>query len=149
MKNIINLSFTSLLTLCTFCLSGFSQPNTAQPQKSLYERIGGQPAIDATVEVFYKKVLADKRVCHFFNDINMKKQKAKQKAFIAAVLGGPKPWTGKNMRRAHDSLYIEGCHFDAIAENLQASLKDMKVPADLIAEVMTIVASTRKDVLNL
>ena len=149
MKNIINLRFTSLLALCTFCLCGFSKPNTAQTQKSLYERIGGQPAIDATVEVFYKKVLADKRVSHFFKDINMKKQKAKQKAFIAAVLGGPKPWTGKNMRRAHDSLDIEGCHFDAIAENLQASLKDMKVPADLIAEVMTIVASTRKDVLNL
>ena len=120
----------------------------AKPE-SLYQRIGGQPAIDATVEVFYKKVLADKRVNHFFKGINMKKQRAKQKAFIAAVLGGPNPWKGKDLRRAHDSLDLNESHFNAIAENLQASLKEMKVDPKLIGEVMAIVASTKNDVLNL
>ncbi len=119
----------------------------AKPE-SLYHRIGGQPAIDATVEVFYKKVLADKRVSHFFDGINMKKQRAKQKAFIAAVLGGPNPWKGKDLRRAHDSLDLNESHFNAIAENLQASLKEMKVDPKLIGEVMAIVASTKNDVLN-
>ena len=73
---------------------------------------------------------------------------SKQKAFIAAVLGGPNPWKGKDLRRAHDSLDLNESHFNAIAENLQASLKEMKVDPKLIGEVMAIVASTKNDVLN-
>jgi len=141
-----------LVIFSSFALFADAAPEKKgrQPAKaeSLYHRIGGQAAIDATVEVFYKKVLADKRVSHFFEGINMKKQRAKQKAFIAAALGGPIPWKGKDMRRAHDSLDLNESHFNAIAENLQASLKEMKVDPKLISEVMTIVASTKNDVLN-
>jgi hemoglobin len=58
---------------------------------SLYEKIGGKSALDAAVELFYVKVLADDRVNHFFEDVNMNAQKSKQKAFLAAALGAPAP----------------------------------------------------------
>ena len=38
--------------------------------------------------------------------------------------------------------------FAAIAENLQATLAELKLDGKIIGEVMTIVASTKKDVLN-
>jgi len=38
---------------------------------SLYERIGGEAAIDAAVELFYQKVLSDDRIKHFFSDVDM------------------------------------------------------------------------------
>lgn len=117
-------------------------------EQSLYHRLGGQAAIDGAVEAFYVKVLADERVNHFFEDINMASQRRKQKAFLAAALGGPLPWTGKNMRKAHEDLDIKEQDFNAIAENLVATLKDLGISQPLIDETIAIVASTKNDVLN-
>lgn len=115
---------------------------------SLYQRIGGKAALYAAVDLFYVKVLADKRVNFFFEDINMKVQHEKQKAFLAAALGGPTPWTGKDMRKAHENLDLREEDFTAIAENLQATLNELKLDETLISEIMSIVASTKNDVLN-
>lgn len=115
---------------------------------SLYARIGGQPAINAAVDLFYTKVLADKRVNHFFEDVNMRRQHNKQKAFLAAALGGPVPYEGRGMRKAHADLHLTEAHFNAIAEHLQATLTELKVEKKLIAEVMAVVATTKNDVLN-
>ena len=48
--------------------------------KTLYERIGGEPAVSAAVEIFYRKVLNDYRINRFFGNTDMDKQIAKQKA---------------------------------------------------------------------
>ena len=117
--------------------------------KSLYQRLGGQAAIDAAVEAFYVKVLADKRVNHYFEDINMNKQKRKQKEILSAALGGPIPWTGKDMRKAHADLPgLTDVHFNAIAENLKSTLEDLKVDKALIDEVIALVGTLRGEVLN-
>jgi hemoglobin len=116
---------------------------------SLYQKLGGKAALDAAVELFYVKVLADKRVNHFFEDINMNKQKRRQKEFLAAALGGPIPYVGKDLRSAHESLGgLNDTHFDAIAEHLQATLTELKVDPQLIGQAMAIVGSTRNAVLN-
>ena len=117
--------------------------------KSLYQQLGGKAAIDAAVELFYKKVLADDRIKKFFDDINMTKQRRKQKEFLAAAFGGPIPWTGKDMREAHANIPgINETHFNAVAENLQKTLEDLKIKKELIDQVMAIAASTKDDVLN-
>lgn len=116
---------------------------------SLYQRLGGKPALEAAVERFYEKILADKRVNYFFEDVSMVKQKRKQKEFLAAALGGPIPYVGKDLRKAHaDMDGLNDTHFDAIAEHLQSTLEELKVDKTLIAEVMAIVGSTRDAVLN-
>ena len=116
--------------------------------KSIYFRLGGQPAVDAAVELFYKKILADKSVNHFFDGINMAKQKAKQKQFLAASFGGPVPYTGKDLRKAHRNIDLKESDFNAIAGHLQATLKELKIDDKLIAEVMAVAASTKDDVLD-
>ena len=49
---------------------------------SVYEKIGGAPAVDAAVDIFYRKVLADDRINEFFDTVDMEGQHAKQKAFL-------------------------------------------------------------------
>ncbi len=121
----------------------------AARENSLYHKLGGKAAIDAAVEAFYVKVLADDRINHFFNDINMNKQRRKQKEFLSAAFGGPIAWTGKEMRTAHANLPgLNETHFNAVAEHLQKTLQDLKVKKELIDQVMAIAASTRNDVLN-
>lgn len=121
----------------------------AARESSLYHRLGGKAAIDAAVESFYVKVLADLRIKHFFEDVNMSKQRRKQKEFLSAAFGGPIPWTGKDMRTAHEDLPgVTDEHFNAVAENLQKTLEELKVPKALIDEVIAIAGSTRDAVLN-
>lgn len=120
----------------------------AEREKSLYQRLGGKAAIDAAVDAFYVKVLADDRVKHFFEEINMFRQHRKQKEFLSAALGGPIPWSGKDMRTVHEDLDLKEIHFQAIAENLTATLKELGVSQALIEETMAVVASTKDDVLN-
>ena len=42
-------------------------------ETSLYARIGGEAAVDAAVESFYVKVLADERVSSFFAQTDMER----------------------------------------------------------------------------
>lgn len=119
---------------------------------SLYERLGGAPAVEAAVDLFYRKVLDDTRISAYFDDTDMDAQRAKQKAFLTMAFGGPDQYSGADLRTAHAPLVergMDGSHFDAVAEHLQATLSELDIPAELAGEVMTIAASTRDDVLNL
>lgn len=118
---------------------------------SLYERIGGQPAVDAAVELFYRKVLADDRINGFFDGVDMEQQINKQKGFLTMVFGGPNNYTGKDMREGHKHLVARGLddsHVDAVIEDLGATLKELGVADSDIAEVAGIAESVRDDVLN-
>lgn len=119
--------------------------------KTLYERIGGDAAVNAAVDIFYRKVLADSRINRFFEGVDMERQAAKQKAFLTMAFGGPHNYTGKDMRAGHAHLVKNGLndsHFDAVIENLGATLKELNVPDELIAEAAKIAESTRNDVLG-
>lgn len=119
--------------------------------QSLYERIGGADAVDAAVDLFYFKVLSDERINGFFKGVDMGRQRDKQKAFLTLALGGPNHYSGADMRRGHAHLVKQGLsdiHFDAVMENLGATLRELDVPDALIAEAAAIAESTRKDVLG-
>ncbi len=116
---------------------------------SLYDELGGAAAIDAAVDIFYRKVLADDRVSEFFDTTDMEAQHAKQKAFLTVALGGPNNYTGKDMREAHKHMNLNEGHFNAVAEDLIATLEELDVPQAKIDEVIAVVATTKNDVLNL
>ena len=80
----------------------------------------------------------------------MVRQRTKQKQFLSAALGRPIPWEGRDMRKTHAKIPgLNDTHFNAVADNLQATLTDLKVKQELIDKIMAIAASTRADVLNL
>lgn len=118
---------------------------------TLFEKLGGQAAVDAAVDKFYRRVLADDRVSPFFEGVDMDKQAAKQKAFLTMAFGGPNNYTALDMKTGHAHLVERGLndsHFDAIVENLGATLKDMGVADDLIGEVAAVAETTREAVLG-
>ena len=124
------------------------QSTLSQP---LYEQLGGQAAVDAVVDLFYRKVLTDDRVSRFFDDIDMDQQIAKQKAFLTMVFGGPVAYTGNDMRTGHARLIQRGLndsHVDVVIELLGQSLREAAVPQELIQKVAAIAESARADVLN-
>lgn len=115
---------------------------------SLYERIGGEAAVDKAVDVFYDKVLADPRISAFFENIDMFAQARKQKAFLTMVFGGPNNYSGADMRNAHAGMGLDDTHFNAVVEDLAATLVELGVAGSDIQEVAAIAESVRDDVLN-
>lgn len=121
------------------------------PSTSLFEQLGGEAAIDAAVDIFYRKVLGDYRINRFFDNTNMEEQAAKQKAFLTMAFGGPNNYTGTDMRNAHSRLVkmgLDNSHFDAVMEHLTATLQELNAPEALINQVTTIAEGARNDVLG-
>lgn len=118
---------------------------------TLFEKLGGAPAVDAAVGIFYKKVLADERIKHFFDGVDLARLAEHQRRFLAYAFGGPANYTGASMRKAHEALVargLNGTHFNAVVENLAATLKELGVGDDLIDEVTLVAESVRPDVLG-
>jgi len=118
---------------------------------SIYDQIGGAAAVDAAVDIFYRKVLSDDSVSDFFDDTDMEAQRDKQKSFLTMVMGGPNDYTGKDLRTAHKPLVEKGLneqHFMTVATHLQATLEELNVPENLIQTIMGVAAGTIDDVLN-
>ena len=112
----------------------------AIPQSTLFERIGGVPAIKAAVDLFYVKVLADPELAPYFAKANMRHLKSRQNAFFITALGGPGVYKGKDMRTAHTGMGITRAHFDKTAGYLAATLKELRVPQSLVTEVIAAIA---------
>ncbi len=118
---------------------------------SLYERLGGEKAVDAAVELFYRRVLADGRIARFFDGVDMDQQIAKQKSFLTMAFGGPNNYSGLDMRNAHTRLVEKGLndsHVDAVIENLNGTLRQLGVPETEVKEVAALADSVRNDVLG-
>jgi hemoglobin len=122
--------------------------------KTLFTKLGGKDAVNLVVDRFYDRVIKDDRVKHFFVNIEMKKQKAHQTAFLTYVFGGSEKYDGRTMRESHKRLVEEmglnDEHFDAIAEDLVITLQELGIAQELIDEVASVAASQshRNDVLN-
>ena len=116
--------------------------------KTIYQQLGGEPAIAAAVEIFYKKVLDDPELMGFFSETNMTFQKNHQKRFITYLTGGSDTYKGKDMRSAHKHLNLTDDHFDAIKNYLGETLLELKVPYNLVETIGGAIETLRIDVLN-
>lgn len=118
---------------------------------SLYERLGGEAAVNAAVDVFYGKVLDDYTINRYFERTDMAKQAEHLKAFMTLAFGGPNNYTGRSLRDAHARLVnlgLSDVHYDAVVGHLGATLQELNVPAELIAEAAALVESVRPEVLG-
>ncbi len=116
--------------------------------ESLLHRLGGEDAVNAAVDLFYKKVLADDTINSYFKHTNMQSQAVKQKMFLAHVFGGSNNYNGKSLRSAHKHMKLENKHFEAVAKHLLATLHELEVHTDVIAEVALTIYKSKDDVLN-
>jgi len=107
---------------------------------TLYDRLGGEPALRKAVELFYERVLADPQLSPFFTDIAMNRLQSHQYAFLSQACGGPRQYQGESMAKAHAHLSIEQKHFDAVAGHLVETLRSLGVSEEMIEEVVGKVA---------
>ncbi len=115
---------------------------------SIFEQIGGAPAVEAAVELFYERVLADPMLKPFFKDTNLNWLKKSQVRFFTTALGGPAIYKGADMKSAHAELPIEERHFGRVAQHLSDTLKSLNVPPALLQQIMATAGSLAPQIIN-
>ena len=115
---------------------------------SIYELIGGEPALVAVVDDFYVRVLGDPQLAGFFAGANMPKLKGRQVEFFAAALGGPDVYQGAGMREVHAGRGIGQADFDKVAFHLTAALAAAGVPAETITQIAAAIAPLADEIVS-
>ena len=118
----------------------------ATKEKSLYDRLGGKPAITAVVDDFTARVAADRRINRFFANTDVPAFNAKLVDQICEASGGPCKYTGKDMKTAHAGMGITDAEFNALVENLVTTLDKFKVPEKEKGELLGALGPMRKDI---
>ncbi|HXT88081.1 MAG TPA: group 1 truncated hemoglobin [Trebonia sp.] len=120
----------------------------AAAEVSIFESIGGEPALVAVVDDFYLRVLDDPQLAGFFAGANMPKLKGKQVEFFAAALGGPDIYEGGTMRQVHAGRGISQGDFDKVAYHLVGALAGAGVPGETINQIVTAIAPLADDIVS-
>ncbi|MGY6217792.1 globin domain-containing protein [Methylolobus aquaticus] len=118
----------------------------------LYDRIGGDKAMEVLVDDFYRRVLKDDFVGRFFEDVDMEAQHLKQKSFLAMAFGGPYPYSGKDLRSVHkrliDELGLTDAHFDRVLQHFRDTVIAAQLPEPEVNGLCEILEGFRDDVMN-
>jgi hemoglobin len=122
--------------------------DSTAPQKSLYDRLGGQPAITAVVDDFVGNVAADNRINGFFARTDIPKLKKNLIDQICAGTGGPCTYTGRDMKTAHKGMNITDAQFNALVEDLVKALDKFKVPEKEKGELLAILGPMKPQIVG-
>ena len=118
--------------------------------KNLFELIGGRQTIEAATERFYKRVLEDDSLRHFFTQTDMANLRSRQVMFIAMLLGGG-VYTGKNIHDAHAVARNNGLndgHFDSFLKHFRAALEEVGVRPENVEKIMEPLETKRRAVVD-
>jgi hemoglobin len=114
----------------------------------LYERLGGLDAITAVVDSFAARCAADDRINPKFARTDIPRLKKMLVDQICEATGGPCTYTGRSMRETHDGMAVTAGEFDALVEDLSATLDEFDVPVAEQAELLGLLGPLRGDIVE-
>ena len=117
-------------------------------EKSLYDRLGGQPAVSAVIDDFAGRVLADTRINAKFAKSDPARLVANLKDFVCSATGGPCKYTGLSMKASHSKMGVSQGEFGALVEDLVATLDKFKVPAKEKDELLAALGPLGPDIVE-
>ena len=103
-------------------------PAAPAPDKTLFERLGGTPAVTAVVEEFVARTTTDPRIKYRFFNTDATQLKRLLVEFVASASGGGVTYTGRDMATSHAGMDLVDDEFTALVEDLVAALDKFHVP---------------------
>jgi hemoglobin len=98
-----------------------------ESEQTLFDRIGGNDAVEALVDRFYECVLGDPILKPFFEHTDTGKLRRMQREFFAAALDGPIQYSGRPLAYVHQGRGIKPSHMGRFVGHLIETLKDSAV----------------------
>jgi hemoglobin len=138
------------VVLLAFAPTTIALADTAPPaaQKSLYDRLGGKPAIQAVVHDFLGNVAADSAINKRFAKTNIPKLEGLLVDQVCQATGGPCAYGGKDMKTAHQGMHITAAEFDALVADLKKSLDKYKVGAKEQSDLLGALGGMKADIVG-
>ena len=121
---------------------------SAAAERSLYDRLGGEPAIKAVVDQFVANVAADSRINKYFANADLDHLKTQLVSQLGQASGGPQQYTGRDMKTVHAGMAIDPPAFDALIEDLVAALDQFKVGEKDKGELLAILQPMKADIVE-
>jgi hemoglobin len=115
---------------------------------SLYQRLGGLDAITSVVESFVGRCAGDDRINRKFERTDVPRLKKMLVDQVCEATGGPCTYIGRDMQRTHDGMGVTAGEFDALVEDLVATLDEFEVPKAEQEELLGLLAPMRDDIVE-
>jgi hemoglobin len=115
---------------------------------SLYERLGGLEAITAVIDSFVGRCAGDERISPKFERTDVPRLKKMLVDQVCEASGGPCTYTGRDMRETHDGMGVTAGEFDALVEDLVATLDEFAVPMSEQEELLGLLGPMRSDIVE-
>jgi hemoglobin len=115
---------------------------------TLYERLGGLDAITAVVDSFVARCAGDDRINSKFERTDIARLKKMLVDQVCEATGGPCTYTGRGMPETHDGMGVTAGEFDALVEDLVATLDEFDVPKAEQGELLGLLGPMRADIVE-
>ena len=138
--------------LCALIALGCATSSATKPEpagpRTLFDRLGGLPALEAVVDGLLARVSQDPILKPRFALAHLPRLRQRLIEQLCAGTGGGCTYTGRDMKEVHRGMAIRSGEFDALAGHLVATLDALKVPAAEKAEVLAIVGPMKADIVE-
>lgn len=125
------------------------EPTAGQDTASLYDRLGGKPAITAVIDEFVGNVANDARINGRFATTDIPKLKGHLVDQVCGATGGPCTYTGRDMKTTHAGMRITNADFTAMVEDLVSALNTFQVPQTEQKELLGLLGSMKSDIVEI
>ena len=152
MKGIRSRAGNLLISILAMTAIGCIVPQTQAGQettKTLYDRLGGKAAITAVVDQFVTNVADDKRINARFSTTDIPRLKKNLVDQVCMASGGPCTYSGRDMTTTHAGMKITAADFNALVEDLVASLNKFKVSETEKKDLLGILGPMKKDIVEI
>lgn len=147
MKKLITILFAVFLGMMIPFASAHDQSRaTINVQSTLYDDLGGEPAIRAIIDHMLELALDDPKMSPIFENSNIDRLKGILFIHTCHIAEGPCEYKGQDMRRAHDGLGIRTWHFNKLVENMQSGMDAQDIPFRVQNRLMARLAPFHDDV---
>jgi hemoglobin len=117
-------------------------------ERTPYERLGGIEAITAIVQDFRDRVAADDRINLKFARTDLARLTKMLIDQVCEATGGPCRYNGRSMKEAHAGMKVTKGEFDALVDDLVATLKQFKVPSAEQGEILAILGPLKSEIVE-
>jgi hemoglobin len=141
---------TGLALVVAAVLGASGKVSAAEP--SLYERLGGMPAVRAVVDGLLVRIQKDERINGWFGWAAQPQAAAAYKSslsdFVCQATGGPCKYSGPDLKSVHSGMAITPEAFHSVVEDLTAALDQLKVPASEKNELLGLLAPLQNQIVG-
>ena len=117
--------------------------------QTLYERLGGTNAIAAVVDDFVARCAKDGRINGKFARSDIPRLKKMLSDQVCEATGGPCTYAGRDMKETHTGMGVTSGEFDALVQDLVASLDQFDVSKGDQGELLGVLAPMKSYIVEI